>query len=178
MPPTTARTWLITGTSQGFGLSLVRAALARGDRVVATSRDPDKVTAAFPDAGNRLYATPMDLRDPASIQGVVDSAIGRFGQIDVLVNNAGHGMLGAVEEVSETEIQNVFEINVFGLLRVTRAVLPDMRRRRSGGFTTRRSSPWKVFPKPSPWNWPRWELPSPSSSPVPSAPISSADPSP
>jgi NAD(P)-dependent dehydrogenase (short-subunit alcohol dehydrogenase family) len=132
MPPTTARTWLITGTSQGFGQSLVRAALARGDRVVATSRDPDKVTAAFPDAGNRLHATPMDLRDPASIQGVVDSAIGRFGQIDVLVNNAGHGMLGAVEEVSQTEIQNVFEINVFGLLRVTRAVLPDMRRRRSG----------------------------------------------
>jgi NAD(P)-dependent dehydrogenase (short-subunit alcohol dehydrogenase family) len=126
------RVWLITGTSQGFGHELVRAALARGDRVVATSRDPHKVAANFADAADHLLAMPMDLRDPAQIAAVVDGAIARFGRIDVLVNNAGFGIVGAVEEASDTEIDHVFEINVFGLLRVTRAVLPCMRAQRSG----------------------------------------------
>jgi len=124
--------WFITGTSQGFGRELVRAALKRGDSVVATSRTPDKVAADFPDASDRLLTIPLDLRDESNIASGVASAIKRFGRIDVLVNNAGHGLLGAVEEASIPEVKNVFETNVFGLLRVTHAVLPHFRERRSG----------------------------------------------
>jgi NAD(P)-dependent dehydrogenase (short-subunit alcohol dehydrogenase family) len=124
--------WLITGTSQGFGRELVHAALKRGDSVVATSRNPDKVTAAFKDAGERLLTAPMDLNDPAQISRVVEKAINRFGHIDVLVNNAGYGIIGAVEEASDAEVAKVHELNVFGLLRVTRAVLPHFRERKCG----------------------------------------------
>jgi len=131
---TRQRVWLITGTSQGFGHELVRAALDRGESVVATSRHPEKVAEAFPTASDRLLAITMDLSQPAQIAAVVDGAIGRFGRIDVLVNNAGFGIIGAVEEVSDAEISKVFEINVFGLLRVTRAVLPKMRSQRSGNI--------------------------------------------
>lgn len=124
--------WFITGTSQGFGRELVHAALQRGDSVVATSRNPDKVTAAFKDAGDRLLAVTMDLNDEAQVSGVMQKAINRFGHIDVLVNNAGYGIIGAVEEASDAEVARVHELNVFGLLRVTRAVLPHFRERRSG----------------------------------------------
>ena len=124
--------WLITGTSQGFGRELVHAALQRGDSVVATSRHPDKVTAAFKDAGDRLLAVSMDLNDPGQISGVVQKTIDRFGHIDVLVNNAGYGIIGAVEEANDAEVARVHELNVFGLLRVTRAVLPHFREHRRG----------------------------------------------
>jgi NAD(P)-dependent dehydrogenase (short-subunit alcohol dehydrogenase family) len=123
--------WLITGTSRGFGHELVRAALARGDQVVATSRDPSQVAVAFGEV-DRLLAIPLDLRDESQIQAQVAEIVRRFGRIDVLVNNAGHGLLGAVEEAGDDEVRHVFETNVFGLLRVTRAVLPQMRARRSG----------------------------------------------
>src|SRR6202012_3663483 len=124
--------WLITGTSQGFGSELVRVALQRGDSVVATSRNPQKVWDAFPNAGGRLLAVSLDLKDEKQIHSVVEQTVGRFGRIDVLVNNAGHGLTGAVEEASDAEIMNVFETNVFGLLRLTRAVLPHLRKQRSG----------------------------------------------
>jgi len=124
--------WFITGTSQGFGFELVRAALQRGDSVVATSRTPEKVQKEFSAEADRLLAIPLDLRDPANIAAGVEKAVKRFGRIDVLVNNAGHGLLGAVEEASDSEIKNVFEINVFGLNRLTRAVLPYFRKQHSG----------------------------------------------
>ena len=126
------RVWLITGTSQGFGLELVRAALKRGDSVVATSRDPEKVSAAFKEAADRLLAIEMDLRDEKKIADAVAAAVSRFAKIDVLVNNAGHGIVGGVEEASDADVRKVFETNVFGLLRVTRAVLPVMRKQGSG----------------------------------------------
>lgn len=126
------RVWFITGTSQGFGRELVRAALQRGDSVVATSRNPQSVSAAFSKAADRLLAASMDLRDPAQISSVVANALARFGHLDILVNNAGYGVTGAVEEASEKEIAAVYETNVFGLLRVIRAVLPQMRKQRSG----------------------------------------------
>jgi NAD(P)-dependent dehydrogenase (short-subunit alcohol dehydrogenase family) len=124
--------WFITGTSQGFGRELVRAALDRGDSVIATSRNPQAVTAAFPKAGDRLLTVSLDLRDAAQIAAVVAQSIARFQRIDVLVNNAGYGLTGAVEEASDAEILNVYETNVFGLLRLTRAVLPQMREQKSG----------------------------------------------
>ena len=131
-PSTGHRLWFITGTSQGFGRELVRAALQRGDSVVATSRSPQSVAAALPNAADRLLTASMDLRDSGQISSVVRDAVARFGRIDILVNNAGYGVTGAVEEASEKEIAAVFETNVFGLLRVTRAVLPYMRKQRSG----------------------------------------------
>jgi NAD(P)-dependent dehydrogenase (short-subunit alcohol dehydrogenase family) len=126
------RVWFITGTSQGFGRELVRAALQRGDSVAATSRNPQAVTGAFSGAADRLMAASMDLRDPAEISSVVERAIARFGRIDVLANNAGYGVTGAVEEASETQIADIYDTNVFGLLRVTRAVLPYLRKQHSG----------------------------------------------
>jgi len=108
--------WFITGTSQGFGHELVRAVLQRGDSVVATSRNPQSVSAAFSKAADRLLAASMDLRDPAQISSVVANALARFGRLDILVNNAGYGVTGAVEEASEKEIAAVYETNVFGLL--------------------------------------------------------------
>jgi len=126
------RVWFITGTSQGFGRELVRTVLRGGDFVVATSRDPQKVISTFESWTERLLAVALDLRDPHSISNAVSAGIARFGRIDVLVNNAGHGLLGAVEEASDAEILQVYETNVFGLLRVTRAVLPHMRERHSG----------------------------------------------
>ena len=124
--------WLVTGTSQGFGRKLVRAALQRGDSVVATSRNPQSVTSAFPDAGNKLLAVSLDLRDEKNISLVVEQAVATFGRVDVLVNNAGHGLTGAVEEASDAEIMGVYETNVFGLMRVTRAILPHLRKQKSG----------------------------------------------
>ena len=124
--------WFITGTSQGFGHELVRAALDRGDSVLATSRSPEKVTSAFPEASDRLLAVPMDLRVPGQISNAVQAALVQFGRIDVLVNKAGHGFIGAVEEASDEEIGRVYQTNIFGLLRVTRAVLPHFRERRAG----------------------------------------------
>jgi NAD(P)-dependent dehydrogenase (short-subunit alcohol dehydrogenase family) len=126
------RVWFITGTSQGFGRELVRAALHRGDSVIATSRNPRAVAAAFSEAADRLLTASMDLRDAAQISSLVERAIARFGRIDVLVNNAGYGVTGAVEEASETQIADIYDTNVFGLLRVTRAVLPYLRKQHSG----------------------------------------------
>jgi NAD(P)-dependent dehydrogenase (short-subunit alcohol dehydrogenase family) len=123
---------MITGTSQGFGRALVSAALDRGDNVVATSRSPEKVRDAFAGGKDRLLATSMDLNSDEQIAGTVELAIKRFGRIDVLINNAGHGLLGAVEEATDAAIAKVFDTNVFGLIRVTRAVLPHMRRQRRG----------------------------------------------
>jgi len=125
------RIWFITGTSRGFGQELVKLTLERGDQVVATSRDPERVAAHF-DHHERLHAIPLDLADEQQIAGQVADVVSRFGRIDVLVNNAGHGMLGAIEEVSDADVARVFETNVFGLLRVTRAVLPQLRKQRSG----------------------------------------------
>jgi NAD(P)-dependent dehydrogenase (short-subunit alcohol dehydrogenase family) len=124
--------WLVTGTSQGFGQEIVRVALSRGDNVIATSRNPKKVAATFESAGDRLLAIYLDFSNDQQVKETVAGAAERFGRIDVLVNNAGHGLLGAVEEAQDSEINGVFETNVFGLLRVTRAVLPFLRKQRRG----------------------------------------------
>ncbi|MCP3801394.1 oxidoreductase [Allokutzneria sp. A3M-2-11 16] len=124
-------TWFITGASRGFGLEIARQALERGDSVVATARDPLKVESAL-GAHAELLAVELDVRDAEQARAAVDVTVRRFGRIDVLVNNAGHGQVGAVEETSDEEVRKLFDINVFGLLTVTRAVLPVMRPQRSG----------------------------------------------
>ncbi|MBO9575664.1 MAG: SDR family NAD(P)-dependent oxidoreductase [Sphingobium sp.] len=125
------KTWFITGASRGFGLRIARLALARGDNVVATARREAAVLQALGEHPN-LLALPLDVTDEAQALSATVAAIARFGAIDVLLNNAGFGLLGAVEEATAEEIERVYRTNVFGLLNVTRAVLPHMRARRSG----------------------------------------------
>lgn len=124
--------WFITGASRGFGLEIAREALSRGDSVVATARNPQTVLDAIPDGGDRLLAVALDVAVPAQVTAAVDAAVARFGRIDALVNNAGRGLVGAVEETSDAEARAVFDVNVFGLLAVTNAILPQMRSQRSG----------------------------------------------
>jgi hypothetical protein len=127
----TPKVWFVTGASRGFGLEIAREALARGDRVVATARKPEAVAAALGPHDN-LLAVALDVTDESQARAAAEQAVARFGRIDVLVNNAGYGLLGAVEEASAGEVERQFATNVFGLLHVTRAVLPVMRRQGSG----------------------------------------------
>jgi NADP-dependent 3-hydroxy acid dehydrogenase YdfG len=126
-----AKTWLITGASRGFGALIAAQALERGDNVVATARSPETVTRTLGERPN-LLAVALDVTDEKQATAAAQAAVERFGGIDVLVNNAGFGLLGAVEEATATEVERVYATNVFGLLAVTRAVLPHMRRQRSG----------------------------------------------
>jgi NAD(P)-dependent dehydrogenase (short-subunit alcohol dehydrogenase family) len=124
--------WFVTGASRGIGAEITRAALRDGHQVVATARNPQAVTAAFPDAGKDLLALRLDVTDERQSLDAAQAAVEHFGRIDVLVNNAGSGLVGAVEESSDSEVRDQFDKNVFGLLSVVRAVTPVMRRQRSG----------------------------------------------
>jgi NAD(P)-dependent dehydrogenase (short-subunit alcohol dehydrogenase family) len=128
---TNSKVWFITGTSRGFGTIIAKAALEAGDFVIGTGRKAADVTRAL-GASDRLLAVDLDVNDPAAAANAVTAGIAKFGRIDVLVNNAGFGVLGGVEEISAAEVEKVFQTNVFGLLNVTRAVLPHMRQQRSG----------------------------------------------
>lgn len=125
------RTWLITGASRGFGTLIAQQALAAGDAVIATARNPEAIEARLGRHPN-LLAVRLDVTREEDAHAAVAAGIKHFGQIDVLVNNAGYGVLGALEETSASETERLFATNVFGLLNVTRAVLPHMRRQRSG----------------------------------------------
>ena len=125
------KAWFITGASRGFGALIAKAALARGDAVVATARNAAAITDAW-EPHPQLLALSLDVTQEAQAHAAVARAIERFGRIDVLVNNAGYGLLGAVEEASALEVERVFATNVFGLLNATRAVLPPMRAQGSG----------------------------------------------
>jgi NAD(P)-dependent dehydrogenase (short-subunit alcohol dehydrogenase family) len=121
-------TWFVTGAARGIGAHTVQAALAAGHNVVATARNPKNI---IPDH-DRLLALELDVTDPAQAEGAVQAAMSHFGRIDVLVNNAGYGQMGLFEEVSHAQVQAQFDTNVFGLLHVTRAILPVMRQQRAG----------------------------------------------
>jgi len=128
----TDKVWLVTGASTGFGRELVEYLLTNGARVVATARKVEGLA----DLGTRYpqhaLVAAMDVTDPKQVDAAVSAAVKRFGRVDVLVNNAGYGMVGAVEESAEDEFRPMFEVNVFGLIRVTQAVLPQMRKQGSG----------------------------------------------
>ncbi len=126
------RTWLVTGASRGFGRTISDEALRRGDRVVAAARTLDHLDDLVAANPERVLPVAMDVTDDAAVRTAVDKAAGWTGTIDVLVNNAGYGIHGAVEEVDADETAKIFDVNVFGLLRVTRAILPIMRKQRSG----------------------------------------------
>src|SRR4051794_22219727 len=128
----TSRVWLITGASSGLGRALAETALEQGDRVVATARDPGTVADLEERYGGRAIATRLDVTDSSQARASVDAALAAFGGLDVVVNNAGFGLFGALEELSDDDLRREFETNVFGALNVTRAALPELRRRRSG----------------------------------------------
>jgi NAD(P)-dependent dehydrogenase (short-subunit alcohol dehydrogenase family) len=127
-----AKVWFLTGASRGFGLEIARKILAQGDQVVATARRAEQILTQLPDAGDALLAIDLDVTNADQAAQAVQSAVDAFGRIDVLVNNAGRGLLGAVEEASDASVRAVYEVNVFGTLTMQRAVLPIMRRQHSG----------------------------------------------
>ncbi|WP_213741921.1 oxidoreductase [Bradyrhizobium sp. dw_411] len=124
--------WFVTGCSTGFGREFARAALAHGFRVVATARDPNKLSDIIAGHEDRAIAIALDVTNADQIKQAVSEAKRAFGRIDVLVNNAGYGYLAAVEEGEDKDIRAMFETNFFGLAAMVRAVLPGMRARRHG----------------------------------------------
>lgn len=129
---TTDHVWFITGTSSGFGRAIAEAVLADGGSVVATARKTESLAELRDRAPERVLVAQLDVTDPASITAAVEEARVRFGRIDVLVNNAGYGLRGALEECDDEQLRALMETNVWGLISVTKAVLPLMRAQRSG----------------------------------------------
>src|SRR5215207_5063450 len=128
---TDKKVWFITGAGRGMGVDIAKAALAAGNAVVASGRNPERVSAALGEAED-LLVVKLDVTDPADAQAAVTAAVDRFGRIDVLVNNAGNFYAGFFEEMSPEDFRAQVETLLFGPLNVTRAVLPVMRAQRSG----------------------------------------------
>src|ERR1700733_4410144 len=144
------KVWFITGASKGFGMALTKAALDAGDTVVATARNPKSIEDVF-GKQDRLLTLKLDVTNEQQAKEAVNAALKRFGQIDVLVNNAGRGLVGAVEEVTAQEVRAAFAVNVEGTLNVTRAALPSMRARKSGHILNLSSVGGFV-------SWPGWGI--------------------
>jgi NAD(P)-dependent dehydrogenase (short-subunit alcohol dehydrogenase family) len=128
------KTWLITGASSGLGLALAEAALAAGERVVGTARRAGRFDALRARYGDRLLAVEHDVRDTAAAAAVVQRALDAFGRVDVLVNNAGAGQVGAAEEITDAQLRDMLEQHLFGPAAYVRALLPHLRERRSGAI--------------------------------------------
>lgn len=126
--------WFITGASSGFGLALSKAVLARGGRVAAAVRTPDEpaVTELQDLGGDRVRVVRLDVTHPEQVHVAVEEAVTHFGHLDVVVNSAGRGSFGSLEETPDAEVRDLFDINLFGSLNVTRAVLPTLRSQRRG----------------------------------------------
>jgi NAD(P)-dependent dehydrogenase (short-subunit alcohol dehydrogenase family) len=126
------KVWFITGTSKGFGRVWAQAALARGDRVAATARDVKTLAPLVERYREKVATITLDVTDRAAVGAAIAEAHARFGRLDVVVNNAGYGLFGTIEEVSEAEARDQIETNLFGALWVTQAALPILRAQRSG----------------------------------------------
>lgn len=127
-----SKIWFITGSSRGFGRRFVEAALGRGDKVVATARQADSLADLVAVHGDRVLPLSLDVTDRTAVFAAVQRAHEHFGRIDVVVNNAGYGLFGMVEEVQEADVRSQFETNVFGALWVTQAALPFLRAQGNG----------------------------------------------
>jgi len=132
---TEKKVWFVTGAGRGMGVDIAKAALAAGYGVVATGRDPERVSAAIGDSDD-LLTVKLDVTDTADAQAAVEAAVDRFGRIDVLVNNAGNFNAGFFEEIAPEDFRAQIETTLFGPVNVTRAVLPFMRAQRSGLVVT------------------------------------------
>ncbi|TGE03814.1 oxidoreductase [Hymenobacter fodinae] len=126
------KVWLITGASKGLGFEITKAALASGDRVIATVRREPGALAGTLQHHTNLFTAQMDVTDEAQVQQAVRQGVAHFGRLDVVVNNAGYGLVAALEEATDAEVRQQYDTNVFGVLNVVRAVLPIMRQQRAG----------------------------------------------
>lgn len=125
-------TWLITGTSRGFGKELARAVLVSGDRLVATARRPEQLLSLVEEFGDRVRTFPLDVTDGDAAVAAVEYAVREFGSLDVVVNNAGFANSAPIEEMTDAEFRSQVDVNLFGTVSVTKAALPVMRAQRSG----------------------------------------------
>jgi short-subunit dehydrogenase len=128
----TVRTWFITGATSGIGQALATAALGRGDNVTVLARRTEQLRDLATEHAERVLVIDTDVRDAESVRAAVQRTVDRFGRIDVVANNAGFGLFGAVEEASDAQARAIFDTNVFGVLNVLRATLPVLRKQRSG----------------------------------------------
>jgi NAD(P)-dependent dehydrogenase (short-subunit alcohol dehydrogenase family) len=129
-----AKTWLITGSTRGFGLELAKAALDGGDNVVATARRPEQLGELATKYGDRVRTVALDVTDPAAALAAVHTAVDAFGTLDVVVNNAGYANSAPIEEMADDDFRAQIETNLFGVVNVTKAALPVLHRQRSGHF--------------------------------------------
>ncbi|TDC45369.1 SDR family NAD(P)-dependent oxidoreductase [Actinomadura sp. KC345] len=130
----TGRVWLITGCSAGFGRELALAALAAGDRVMATARRPDRLADLVAAGGRRVRTAQLDVTQEEQVSAAVAQTLAEFGRVDVVVNNAGHGSVGAVEELDLADLRALMDVMFFGAVAVTKAVLPLLRAQRQGAI--------------------------------------------
>jgi NAD(P)-dependent dehydrogenase (short-subunit alcohol dehydrogenase family) len=129
---TEGRVWFVTGASSGFGRAVSETVLRHGDRLVATGRDPGAIQDLADRHPGQAHVLRLDVTDAEAARAAIDDAVARFGRVDVVLNNAGYGHIGAVEELTDAEWRRQFEVNLFGVINVTRAALPRMREQRSG----------------------------------------------
>ncbi|MFJ8016749.1 SDR family oxidoreductase [Streptomyces sp. NPDC096339] len=127
-----SKIWFVTGSSRGFGRQFVEAALSRGDKVAATARNAETLSDLVAEYGDAVLALDLDVTDRAAVNAAVKRAVEHFGHLDVIVNNAGYGLFGAVEELTEQALRDQLETNLFGALWVTQAALPYLREQGSG----------------------------------------------
>lgn len=147
MAVSTQKIWFITGISSGLGKALADYVLTRGDFVIGTFRQAEQVGLFNQQQSGRGFAYQLDLTDTTQIRTVAAEAVTQFGRVDVLVNNAGYGLAGAVEETSDEELRAIFETNFFGTVALTQALLPQFRQQRSGHIIQLSShSGFKGFP--------------------------------
>ena len=130
--PEQGRVWFVTGASSGFGRAVSETVLRHGDRLVATGRDPDSIQDLADRHPNQAHVLRLGVTDAKAAQAAIEETVAHFGEIDVVVNNAGYGHIGAVEELTDAEWRQQFDVNLFGVINVTRAALPRMRAQRSG----------------------------------------------
>lgn len=128
----TVKTWLVTGASKGLGLALVNQLLAAGQKVAATSRNLQQLKDAVANTSTNFLPLEVNLASDTSVKNAVQQAHTHFGSLDVVINNAGYGIGGSLEELTDTEIRNAFDVNVFGTINTIRHTLPYMRQQRSG----------------------------------------------
>lgn len=154
-----SRTWFITGTSSGFGRSLTEKLLARSDRVAATLRGVGALDDLQAQYGERLWTAALDVTDTAAVRRVIDRAFAELGRIDVIVNNAGYGLLGAGEEVSDDQIRHQIDTNLIGSIQVIRAALPHLRAQGGGRILQVSSAGGQIaFPALSLYHASKWGI--------------------
>src|SRR5258708_15751812 len=126
-----SQVWCVPGASRGLGFAIAQAVVEKGDTVVAAVRNASRAEQVL-GPSDRVFAVSVDVTDRASIQRAADTAVARFGKIDVIVNNAGYGLMGAVEEIDAPGLQDVFKTNFFGAPQIIQALLPTLRAQRAG----------------------------------------------